>query len=202
MNTAPEHGNCGRRVEYSIGWPVNQRTLAGIAQLRHSDWGTAVHADGEYGAFVTNTPGGQVQFLDARHLPSTDYGRNSAWLQLAASLTAWLRYLALDGDLAADTVVADLTGPLELGSWHHKIPGPRIIVRDEPPHPRYHTRATEREKQLGRRYQLIAINTTVGQLNWLDARHRSHAHGNNDVTQAKDLGLNRWPSRRWAINVA
>ncbi len=24
----------------------------------------------------------------------------------------------------------------------------------------------------------------------------------NDVKQAKDLGLNRWPSRHWAINVA
>ena len=72
-----------------------------------------------------NAPGlpDQVQFLDARHrtqahvedrmkqfkacgarnLPSIDYGRNTAWLQLAAlatSLTAWLRHLALDGDLA------------------------------------------------------------------------------------------------------
>jgi len=176
LNTAPEHGKRGRRVEYSIGWPVDQRTMAGIEQLRERDWGAAVHADGdvdtaaqvadltgimrrgpggdrlaswptclrliarrtprpvtkpaklgedpdwEYGAFVSNTPSGQVQFLDARHrtqahvedrmkqfkacgarnLPSIDYGRNSAWLQLAAlatSLTAWLRHLALDGDL-------------------------------------------------------------------------------------------------------
>ena len=81
------------------------------------------HPDWEYGAFVTNTAAGQVQFLDARHrtqahvedrikqfkacgarnLPSIDYGRNAAWLQLAAlatSLTAWLRHLALDGELA------------------------------------------------------------------------------------------------------
>ena len=55
---------------------------------------------------------------------------------------------------------------------------------------------------LGRRYQLIATNTKVGQLDWLDARHRSHVHVENDVKQAKDLGLNRWPSRHWAINVA
>jgi hypothetical protein len=177
LNTAPEHGKRGRRVEYSIGWPVDERTLSGIEQLRHSDWGEAVDTDGdpdpcaqvadltgimrhdpggdrlaswpgcmrliarrtprpvgkpaklgehpdwEYGAFVTNTARGQVQFLDARHrtqahvedrvkqfkacgarnLPSIDYGRNTAWLQLAAlatSLTAWLRHLALDGDLA------------------------------------------------------------------------------------------------------
>ena len=45
-------------------------------------------------------------------------------------------------------------------------------------------------------------NTDVGQLAWLDARHRSHVHVENDVKQAKDLGLNRWPSRQWSINVA
>ena len=85
---------------------------------------------------------------------------------------------------------------------HQKIPDLRVIVRDEPLHPRYRKRATEREKQLGRRYQLIATNTGHGQIAWLDARHRSHVHVENDVKQAKDLGLDRWPSRHWAINVA
>ena len=77
-----------------------------------------------------------------------------------------------------------------------------MIVRDEPLHPRYRKRATEREKKLGRRYQLIATNTKLGQVAWLDARHRSHVHVENDVKQAKALGLGRWPSRQWAINVA
>jgi len=75
-------------------------------------------------------------------------------------------------------------------------------VRDEPLHPRYRKRATDRERQLGRRYQLIATNTRTGQFAWLDARHRSHVHIENDVKQAKALGLDRWPSRHWAINVA
>ncbi len=172
-NTAARHG---RRVEYSIGWPVDERTLGAIGVLGEGDWGEALHTDGavdpgaqvaeltgilrggghdrlatwpadlrivarrvprpagkpaklgedadwEYGAFATNTPTGQLQWLDARHrtqahvedrvkqlkacgarnLPSIDYDRNAAWLQLAAlatSLTAWLRHLALDGDLA------------------------------------------------------------------------------------------------------
>ncbi|MGH3847018.1 MAG: IS1380 family transposase [Pseudonocardiaceae bacterium] len=177
LNTAPVHGKRGRRVEYTIGWPVDERTLAAIETLRERDWGVALDADGqidpqaqvadltgilrhgpggdrlagwpadlgvfarrtprpagkqaklgedahhEYGAFATNTPDGQAQFLDARHrtqahvedrikqlkacgarnLPSIDYDRNAAWLQLAAlatSLTAWLRHPALDGDLA------------------------------------------------------------------------------------------------------
>ena len=33
-------------------------------------------------------------------------------------------------------------------------------------------------------------------------RHRSHVHVENDVKQAKNLGLNRWPSRHWSVNVA
>ncbi len=177
LNTAVMHGRRGRRVEYSIGWPVDDRTQAGIDQLRESDWTIALTADGRpdpktavadltgilrhgpsgdllagwptdqrvivrrvprpageqpklgehpdwrYGAFTTNTPTGQTQWLDARHrtqahiedkmkelkacgadnLPSVDWHRNSAWLQLAAlacTLNAWLRHLALDGALA------------------------------------------------------------------------------------------------------
>ena len=177
LNTAAAHGRRGRRVEYSIGWPVDERTQAGIDRLRESDWGVALTADGRpdpntavadltgilrhgpggdalagwptdtrvivrrvprpsgeqarlgehpdwrYGAFTTNTPAGQIQWLDARHrtqahiedkmkelkacgaqnLPSADWDRNSAWLQLAAlacTLNAWLRHLALHGDLA------------------------------------------------------------------------------------------------------
>ncbi len=115
---------------------------------------------------------------------------------------AWTGGIGQDGEPADDTFVADLTGLLDLGAWQEKIPGLRILVRDEPLHPRYRKRATEREKELGRRYQLIATNTRHGQISWLDARHRSHVHVENNVKQAKDLGLNRWPSRRWAVNVA
>jgi hypothetical protein len=49
---------------------------------------------------------------------------------------------------------------------------------------------------------LIATNTWIGQVSWLDARHRSHVHVDNDVKQAKALGLNRCPSRHWSISVA
>ena len=110
--------------------------------------------------------------------------------------------ISQDGDVLDDTFVTDITGLLDLQEWTGNIPGLRIILRDEPLHPRYRKRATEREKELGRRYQLIATNTAAGQIAWLDARHRSHVHVENDVKQAKALGLNRWPSRHWAINVA
>ncbi|MGH3281743.1 MAG: IS1380 family transposase [Trebonia sp.] len=115
---------------------------------------------------------------------------------------AWTGGTGQDGEPAEDTFVADLTGLPDLDAWQEKIPGLRIIVRDEPLHPRYRKRATEREKKPGRRYQLIATSTRHGQIAWPDARHRSHAHVENNVKQAKDLGLNRWPSRRWAVNLA
>ena len=125
---------------------------------------------------------------------------------------AWTGGIDHNGDLVADTVVADtvvadtvvadLTGLLDLASWQEKIPDLRVIVRDEPRHPRYRTRATEREKKPGRRYPLLASTTTLGQLAGLDARHRCPVHVDHDVTQATDLGRDRWPSRHWAINVA
>ena len=34
LNTAAAHGHRGRRVEYSIGWPADERTLGGIGELR------------------------------------------------------------------------------------------------------------------------------------------------------------------------
>jgi len=86
--------------------------------------------------------------------------------------------------------------------WQNGIPGLRIIARDEPLHPKYLKRASDREKTRGRRYQLIAVNAATGQVAWLDARHRSHVHVKDDVKQTKAIGMNRWPSQHWKINVA
>ena len=81
-------------------------------------------ADGwRYQAFATNTGSGTLQFLEARHraharvedrirhakdsglgrFPSREFSINQTWLTLtmiAADLVAWLKMLALDGDLA------------------------------------------------------------------------------------------------------
>ena len=103
---------------------------------------------------------------------------------------AWTPAIEQNGEPVENAFVADLTGLLDLGGWQEKIPGLRVLVRDEPLHPRYRKRATDREKALGRRFQLIVTNTQVGQIAWLDARHRCHVHVENDVKQAKDLGLN------------
>ncbi len=112
----------------------------------------------------------------------TDKEMNAIGALPAGAPTAGIDH---NGDTVPDTVVADLTGLLDLDGWHRKIPGLRVIVRDEPGHPRYRKRATEREKQLGRRYQLIATDTRHGQIAWLDARHRSHVDVENDVKRVR-----------------
>lgn len=114
----------------------------------------------------------------------------------------WQNGIDQDGTLLDDTWVADITGLLDLTEWTGKVPGLRIIARDEPLHAKYAKRASDREKTRGRRYQLIAVNAVTGQVAWLDARHRSHVHVEADVKQAKAIGMNRWPSRHWKVNVA
>jgi hypothetical protein len=117
-------GPGGRGSDQLAGWPQDMRVIARRtprAPGEQAELGQDAHW--RYGAFATNTATGQVQWLDARHrtqahvedkikeskacgaerLPSKDYARNSAWLQLvtlAVSLLAWLRLIALDGELA------------------------------------------------------------------------------------------------------
>lgn len=45
-NTAAAHGRRGRRVEYSIGWPVDERTRDGIGKLPEHAWCSRLAADG------------------------------------------------------------------------------------------------------------------------------------------------------------
>jgi hypothetical protein len=107
------------------GWPAGMRVIVRRerphpgAQLSLFE-----HRDGwRYTAFVTNTPAGALQWLEARHraharvedrircakdtglgrLPSREFAINQAWCVAAAiavDLIAWLQILALDGDLA------------------------------------------------------------------------------------------------------
>jgi hypothetical protein len=183
LNTATLHGGRGRRVEYSIGFDLDERNRAAINRLPASIWQPALNPVGQpredadvaeltgllrssvgsdgkpvdllktwpddlrvivrrepipvgmqvslfeqhdgyrYQVMATNTVGGQLQRLEARHrvharvedgvrtakatglrrMPSKSWGINEAWCQvvaLAVDLLAWLRHLALDGDLA------------------------------------------------------------------------------------------------------
>jgi len=152
LNTHTAHGNRGRRVEYSIGWPVDQRTREAVAQVREQDWSTALDAHG--------TP-----------------------------------------DLEADVV--ELTGILrhshggdQMSSWPTDV---RVIARRVP-------RPAGEQAKLGQdphwRYGAFATNTTAGQLQWLDARHRTQAHVEDKVKELKAVGAENLPSKDWNRNSA
>jgi hypothetical protein len=47
LNTAARHGRRGRRVEYSIGWPLDARTRAAIDTVGETDWTPGLSADGK-----------------------------------------------------------------------------------------------------------------------------------------------------------
>ena len=79
----------------------------------------------------------------------------------ATPTAVWQNATDQDGALLDDTWVADITGLLDLSEWTEKTPGLRIIARDEPLHPKYTQRASDREKARGRRYQLIAVRREV-----------------------------------------
>ncbi len=78
--------------------------------------------------------------------------------------------------------------------------GMRIIVRRERPHPGAQLDAFEHRD--GFRYQPMTTNTRIGQLAFLEARHRAHARVEDRIRQAQNAGLHRLPSRVFSINEA
>ena len=113
----------------------------------------------------------------------------------ALPAAAWSPALHADGQVRDGADVAELTGRLHLAAWP---PGMRVIVRRERPHPGAQLSLFEAAD--GWRYTAFVTNTTTGQLQWLEARHRAHARVEDRIRCAKDTGLRRLPSREFAIN--
>ena len=109
----------------------------------------------------------------------------------------WTPAIASDGEIREGAEVAEVTGLLDLRRWPA---GMRVIVRRERPHPG--AQLSLLEEADGWRYQAFATNTRVGQLAFLEARHRAHARVEDRIKAAKDTGLGRFPSREYAINQA
>lgn len=109
----------------------------------------------------------------------------------------WTPALNADGEVRDSAQVAELTGLLDLDSWPEQM---RIIVRRERPHPG--AQLSLFEERDGWRYQAFVTNTLVGQLAFLEARHRAHARVEDRIRHAKDAGLGRFPSREYKINQA
>ncbi|HEU5485377.1 MAG TPA: IS1380 family transposase [Microlunatus sp.] len=94
--------------------------------------------------------------------------------------------------------VAELTGllpGLTAAGWPE---GMRVLVRRERPHPGAQISLFEAHD--GWRYQCVATDTDHGQLAFLEARHRAHAHVEDRVKAIKQTGMGRFPSREFTIN--
>jgi len=111
---------------------------------------------------------------------------------------AWTAAVNAANEVRDGADVAELTGmlgPKHLAGWPA---GLRLIVRRERPHPGAQLDAFEERD--GYRYQVFATNTAIGQLAFLDARHRTHARVEDRIRTGKDTGLGRFPSHSFAIN--
>jgi hypothetical protein len=124
----------------------------------------------------------------------------------------WQNVIDHDGNARDlhDAGVVELTGLMResvggdvLANWP---PDMRVIVRRERPHPG--AQLSVFEEADGWRYQLFATNTPLGtagrlgQLAFLEARHRSHARVEDTIRNAKNTGLNHLPSTSFEINQA
>ena len=113
-----------------------------------------------------------------------------------------------------DAGVVELTGLLresvvnsrvvdQLKTWPKDM---RVIVRRERPHPG--AQLSLFEEADGWRYQIFATNTptrvggTLGQLAYLEARHRAHARVEDCIRNAKNTGLGHLPSKHYSLNQA
>jgi hypothetical protein len=113
---------------------------------------------------------------------------------------AWTPAIDAEGRHRDGAAVAELTGMLPAGTLADYPPGTRILIRRERPHPGAQLDALEHRD--GWRYQCLATDTGIGQLAFLDARHRAHARVEDRIRCGKDTGLGRFPSRQFAINAA
>lgn len=110
----------------------------------------------------------------------------------------WTPAIDADGGIREGGDVAELTGLIAKSVLARWPAGMRVIVRRERPHPG--AQLSLFEEADGWRYQAFVTNTKVGQLAFLEARHRAHARVEDRIRHAKDSGLGRFPSREFDIN--
>jgi hypothetical protein len=124
----------------------------------------------------------------------------------------WQNVINTDGSARdlKDAGVVELTGLMResaggdvLKTWPTDM---RVIVRRERPHAG--AQLSLFEEADGWRYQLFATNTPthtrgrLGQIAFLEARHRAHARVEDRIRNAKATGLNHLPSTSFDINQA
>jgi len=125
---------------------------------------------------------------------------------------AWQHALNDEGQARSldKTGVVELTGLLRESAGGDRLKnwpaGMRIIARREKPHPGAQLSLFEQHD--GWRYQLFATNTPtttrgrLGQIAFLEARHRAQARVEDCIRTGKDTGLGHLPSKKASINQA
>lgn len=114
--------------------------------------------------------------------------------------TVWADAIDADGGHRDGAALAEITGVLPAAALIGYPAGTRVVVRRERPHPG--AQLDVFEERDGWRCTAFATDTRVGQLARLHARHRAHARVEDRIRCAKDTGLDRFPSRTFAINSA
>jgi hypothetical protein len=164
-----------QRLEYSVGYAVTEDVRAAIALLPRWAWVEAIDADGGL--------------------------RDGAQIAEITDVLAEVRRLGAARRRRDRAKKAQAQGHRPR-TERDKTPdwpaGMRVLVRRERPHPGAQLDVFEQRD--GWRYQAIATNTPVGQLAFLEARHRAHARVEDRIRQTQDAGLGRLPSKLFAIN--
>jgi hypothetical protein len=118
--------------------------------------------------------------------------------------SAWTPALEADGTPRPDAQVAELTGLLRHSAGGDRLAGwpadMRILIRRENPHPGAQLSLFEQHE--GKRYQVTVTNTPCGQVQFLEARHRTQARVEDKIRCAKSTGLGHLPSRDYKVNTA
>jgi hypothetical protein len=118
--------------------------------------------------------------------------------------TARTPALDADGTPRTDAQVAELTGLLRHSAGGDRLAawpaGMRILIRRENPHAGAQLSLFEQHE--GKRYQVTATNTPRGQVQFLEARHRTRARVEARIRCGKDTGLRHLPSRDYTVNTA
>ena len=111
----------------------------------------------------------------------------------------WVPALDADGQPRDGAQICELTGLVPDDGYPA---GTRFIVRREQPHPGAQLSLFDTIE--GMRHQVIATDTPHGDgsIQYLEARHRSHARVEDRIRTGKDTGFGRFPSRVFAINAA
>jgi hypothetical protein len=118
---------------------------------------------------------------------------------------AWIPAIDADGAIRDGAFIAEITHRLALDTsssdgWPQ---GTRVIVRRERPAPG--AQLSLFESHDGWRYCPFATDTPTaggGSIQYLEARHRSHARVEDRIRCGKVTGFGRFPSRHKAINAA